>query len=283
PGVYVGINGAWVSLNGPVPVDTSPELYRPVAISDPSALPHAPADANYVTWSWARSSGMTLHEALQTLTPTDILVLPEDELPYEVDSSSGFVADSQRDVAMARAKRGLVGLGPGTIVQTSESAYSEPPQDGSTGNRNKVLECWATGGYFGNFEMRGRDFGGVAYDALKHEGANSVFERIFCNAAHRGFLAYPPGEAGGLVSHGGNGVSVYNCEVECRDSEGERVGASPVMFNSQNNVLIQDCYFHHAREGFPTFWNVTNVTTRRVRSEYNEAGFNHELVGGTVR
>lgn len=263
--------------------------YRPISITDPKQLPHAPKDANYVMWNFP--AGTMLHEAFQKLGPNDILVLPERAQPYEVDSSRGFATDNGRWYEMARAKRGLVGLGPGVIVQPSASSFSLPKSTSTAGNQHVVIKSETAGAYFGNFEMRGRTFGQAAYDALRHHGNNSVWERIYFNGAHRGWRNFPPGETGAIIGYQGSNQQVYNVEIDCRDpATGARVGTSPLMFNSQSNVLVQDVYAHHAYSGMPTFWKVTNVTTNRLIAEYNGTGtgelagqgINHEIVGGTV-
>lgn len=268
---------------------TGTNIYRPISITSPLQLPHAPRDANYVMWNFP--AGTRLHEAFQRLGPNDILVLPERAQPYEIDSSRGFVVDGTRWNEMARAKRGLVGLGPGVIIQPSASSFSLPRSTSTAGNYNVMLKSVTNGGYFGNFEMRGRTFGQAAYDALQHEGSNSVWERIYFNGAHRGWRNFPPGETGAVSGYKGSNQQVYNVEVDCRDpATGARVATSPFMFNAQSNVRVDDFYGHHAYAGMPTFWKVTNITTNRLRAEYNGTGggelsgqgINHEIVAGTV-
>lgn len=263
-------------------------VYRPYKINSPLELPHAPRDANYVMWNFP--AGTMLHQAFQTLGPNDILVLPERAAPYEIDSSRGFISDGTRIYSMAAAKRGVVGLGPGVVIQPSASSFTMPTRSTSTeGNQNNILMTTADNSYFGNFEMRGRTFGQAAYDATWQLGNNSIWERLYFNGAHRGWSGIPPGETGAVTGYRGTNQQVYNVEVDCRDpATGVRVGTSPVMFNAQSNVRMDDVYLHHAYTGMPTFWRVTNVTTNRMRSEFNGSGSktgygaNHESVSGTV-
>lgn len=282
-------NGTAIAFGSASASSDANNLYRPIKISSPLQLPHAPRDANYVMWHFPADT--TLQEAFDTLGPNDILVLPERAQPYEIDSSQGFVVDSTRWHEMARAKRGLVGLGPGVIVEPSASSFTLPRPTGTTENFNTVLKTVEDGAYLGNFEMRGRSFGQGVYDATSQEGNNAVWERIYFNGAHRGFMNGPPGETGAISGYHGNNQQVYNVEVDCRDpATGQRVGTSPLMFNAQSNVTLTDVYAHHALAGMPTFWRVTNITTNNLRSEYNGsasgtlagAGINHELVSGTV-
>jgi hypothetical protein len=269
----------------PAPPDSG-NIYRPYAVTDPKALPHAPKDANYV--SWATVGVTTIDQAFAKLGNNDILVLPERTAPYEIDSSKGF---TQGWYSMTYAKRGLVGLGPGVIVQPSASNFrSGQVNVGNDGNQNRIVACDIAGAYFGNFEMRGRDFGGVQYDAINLTGSNAAWERLYFHGAHRGFKAAPDGETGAISGYQGTNQQVYNVEVDCRDpATNVPVGTSPFMFNVQSNVTVVDFYGHHAYAGMPTFWKVTNITTTRLRSEYNGAkpgiggaGINHELVSGTV-
>jgi hypothetical protein len=272
------------------PPPTGGGTYHPMVISSATQLPHAPKDANYVSWN---TLGVTyLEQAFKKLGSNDILVLPERAAPYEIDSTRGFVNDATHFYSMCLAQRGLVGLGPGVIVQTSASSFrSGQVSFGNGGNQNRIVQCENAGAYWGNFEMRGRDFGGVQYDGIDCNGNNAVWERIFFNGAHRGFKAAPDGECGALSGYKGSNQQVYNVEVDCRDpATGRPVGTSPFMFNVQSNVTVVDFYGHHAYAGMPTFWTVTNIITTRLRSEFNGngplgiggAGINHEIVAGTV-
>jgi len=255
-------------------------LYGPRVISDIAEL-NPPAGFNYVQWKWL--TGTPLQDVFASLKDNDVLVLPEDEKPYLIDTSHGFRQDSRHDVAMARTRAGIIGMGPGAVIDLAPSSFSQGRDSGSAGNRNKVLECWVPNAIIANFTMYGRDLGGVAFDAIKGAATNIRMENLYLKGAHRGWSAAPPGEAGGLVNHRANGMIIRNCEVDCRDKvTGLSVGPSPVMLNVSNDCLIENSYFHHANIGAPTFWSLRNVTTRNVRSEYNSSGFNHELVEGTV-
>ena len=67
-------------------------------------------------------------------------------------------------------------------------------------------------------------------------------------------------------------ATVLRSEVECRDATGKRVGSSPIMMGWCNNLLVQDCYVHHAIGGMPTMFGSSSGQFTRVRSEYNGSG-----------
>ncbi|TWP33479.1 hypothetical protein [Leekyejoonella antrihumi] len=196
---------------------------------------------------------------MATLRPNDVLVLPEDEQPYEVDSSRGFQMTSRNFHSMAYLQRGLVGLGPGAVVQPSASAFGRGRQTYTQGMQEKMIECRAASAYLGNFTMYGRDFGGVGYNATRMTGTGATWERIYFRGAHRGWLAVPPGEAGAITGYKGSGMRVYNCEIDCRDQSGLSVGTSPMMWNAQSDVQVADAYCHHTYVGMPTFWKVNDA------------------------
>lgn len=255
--------------------------YGPVQISDIAEL-DLPDTFNYVPWKWKR--GTSLQDVFKLLGTNDVLVLPEDEKPYLIDTSKGFrQGDGIHDIAMARCKAGIVGMGPGTVIDLSPSSFAQGPATGASGNRQKILECWAARAVLMNFTMHGRDLGGCSFDAIKGAAPDIRMERLLLQGAHRGMTAAPPNEAGGLVNHKAPRMIIRRCEVDCRDPKtGKPVGSSPVMLNVSDGCLIEDTYVHHASIGSPTAWSLTNLTTRRLRSEFNSTGFNHELVQGTV-
>lgn len=256
----------------PLPVDPSPGLprmkrsnpYRPLSISDPRDLPHFPRDARLVRWRWARASHTTLQDALATLAPNDVLVLPEDERPYEIDTSRGFRVTRHHYYSMASPTRGIVGLGPDAVIRPAASAFRKGPQGYRTGLQEKMIESRQHHAYFGNFTMHGRDFGGAAYNAIWASGTGTTWERIHFRGAHRGWLAIPPGEAGAICGYKGASMRAYNCEIDCRDESGRAVGTSPLMWNAQRDVEIADVYAHHTYVGMPSFWRVHDASARNL-------------------
>lgn len=261
----------------------------PRRVRSASELEHIPHDARLVPWRWGRHSGMTLDAAARTLGANDILVLPEDEKPFVVDSSQGFARDRRRWYAMCRVRRGIVGLGPGTVITTSASAFRQGKQTGRGGVQQKVIESTTPGAYFGNFTMLGRDFGGVAYNAIAATGNNTVWERIHFLGAHRGWLGVPPGESGAISGYKGSGMAVYGVEVDCRDHvTGQPVGSSPLMFNRNRKVRLVDVHAHHTRVGMPTFWECSDIEAVRLQHtdcglKGGSPGVNLENCTGTMR
>lgn len=246
--------------------------YSPMSVGDVGELPHFPADANPVRWHWARSRGLSIQDAVATLGPNDVLVLPEDELPYEVDTSKGFQVTSNNYYSMAYLQRGLAGLGPGAVVQPRKTGFRQGRQTYSRGMQEKMIESRAAGAYLGNFTMYGRDLGGVGYNATWASGARTTWEHIYFRGAHRGWDGKPPGESGAICGYKGAHMRAYNCEIDCRDLEGVSVGPSPYMWNAQSDVRTRDILAHHAYVGMPTFWKVHNAVVTNLISRDGAQG-----------
>lgn len=303
----------------------------------------APADASYVTWNPAWPTNRDLEDVFATeLGANDILVLPERAEPYVVDSSEGFRAAGVRSIlgrngqlpivsrykgirnartwfAMARARRGILGLGPNARIEMSASAWRQERQiedkgsvqadgwvsPGRTwintsgvaqseliGAQEKVIEAEHKQAYFGNFTMRTRDLGGVAYNGLVSNGTTNTFERLDLTAGWRGFQGVPNGEAGAIATGGGTYL-ISKSIVGTRDSSGTRVGASPIMINScTGGGRIEDTDVGESYAGMLTIWNsggkhvLSNVNTRfnagpGLNLEKTQAGFELEWIGGS--
>lgn len=302
----------------------------PVRYADLAAARAAlrtPADANYVVWNPAWPDNRDLEDVFALeLGANDILVLPERDAPYIIDSSEGFRASGVQSVtgrygdlpivstykglrsartwfAMARARRGILGLGPNARIEVSQSSWTQEPQvqdagsvqeDGwvSTGRywtntsgvvqselvgcQEKIIEAASTNPYFGNFTLSARDLGGVAFSGIA--GRGGTFERLQLSGAWRGFLGVPNGEAGGIGITGGDAYYVTKCIVGTRDTNGTRVGTSPIMVNSSPGGIIEGVEASETRAGMLTIWNSTGLhELRNVTCRYNQGpGLNLE-------
>lgn len=145
-------------------------------VGDSSAeLGRLPADVQLVRWPSASPGGASINEVAATLKERELLVLPEASEPYLVDSSRGFqwfradapwgeTTEAELWDEMTRLPVGLVGMGPGTRVETSASSFGRGPQLKVNGGcSNKVIGVSRAGGYFGDLVAGGRDYGGVAF------------------------------------------------------------------------------------------------------------------------
>lgn len=276
----------------------------------------APATANYVTWNPAWTD---LQQAFTNLTSNDILVLPERPEPYVIDSSSGFMAAGVREVdgvgsnglkdgsrtpitsrnnlwfAMSRAPRGILGLGPGVIIEPSNSGYTRGPQpvlqDQASGNRTqlrymldgttaelvgvqeKLIECEHPDSFFANFELRGRSFGGVAYNGIvcaPPTGGKTTVKRVHFNGCWRGHAGVPNGETGGLALLRAS-YAIENCDFT---STG---GPSPIMWNRTAGGTVKTVRSSKPNQGMWTYWRCGGVNTLEdVRMACAQIGFNLE-------
>lgn len=305
---------------------------------------NAPSDANYVVWnsSWPVDRDLEDVFALE-LGANDILVLPERPEPYVIDSSEGFRASGVQSVtgrngqvaivnrykgirgartwfAMARARRGILGLGPNAVIEVSNSSWTQEPQiqdagsvqeDGWTspgrywtntsgvvqselvGCQEKVIEAAHATPYFGNFTMRSHSLGGVAYSAIGVGSTTaSTFERLNLSGAWRGFLGVPNGEAGGIGISGHN-YFISRCILGTRDSSGTRVATSPIMINNSSGGRIEHVYAGESYAGMLTIWNssgthtLDNVDCRfnwgpGINLEKCQSGFTFVMNGGSI-
>jgi hypothetical protein len=313
-----------------------PVKFSSVAAMKASGLFHIPADANLVTWHFGNE---TLEQAFMTLGANDILVLPERAQPYLIDSSGGFRASGVGSIlgsngkripiantylgkpartwfAMARATRGVLGMGPGAVIETTNSGFKEErqiPDKGSplpgggtspgrswyntsgvrqgelAGSVEKILESGNTNAYFGNFTMHGRDFGGVAYNGIGMKGGTA--ERLDLDGAWRGFQAEPNGEAGAISVNGGRYL-ISHVSTSPLNEQGKRVGSSPIMINRSPGGRWEYGDASEAYIGMPTIWNSSgthvwyDITSRwggaGVNLEQVADGFQFQMTGGKL-
>lgn len=287
----------------PAPPSTSipsmgPVSFPSIAAMRASGMFRIPADANLVTWN---HGNQTLEEVFSTLKANDILVLPERAQPYMIDSSGGFRAagvgsiageggkripitstfqgrDARTWFAMARAQRGIIGMGPGAVIATTDSGFRQEPQiedkgsplpGGGTspgrywwdtsgvkryelaGAQEKLIETANSNAYFGNFALKGRDFGGVAYSAISMPGG--TVERVNLNGAWRGFQSVPNGETAAIGVNGGRYL-ISRTSTSPLDEQGRRVGSSPIMINDSPGGRWEYGDVSQTRVGMPTIW-----------------------------
>ena len=317
----------------------------PLRFGNPAAARaglRAPADADYVVWdsSW---DSRDLEDVFATeLKANDILVLPERTKPYVIDSSEGFRAANVRSVtgrhgqvpivssykgardartwfAMARATRGVLGLGPNAVIEMSESQWTQDqqiPDKGSVesdgwispgryytdlagvvqselvGSQEKVLEADHPSPYFGNFTMRSHDLGGVAYSAIAAGRRSPVFERLDLTAAWRGFSGIPNGETAAISTSGSNYL-ISRVIAGTRDGTGKRVGTSPIMINASDGGTIEYTDASETYAGMLTLWSCAGEhILRMVNCRYNNGpginlertqdGFSLIILGGSI-
>ena len=306
------------------------ELYRPVGYStvmEARTALGAPADANYVVWDNAWTH---LEQAFVALGANDILVLPEREEPYWINSANGFMAAGVAEVdgtgsngrkdgsrvpivhnprlwfAMARARRGILGMGPGVVIQPTDSGFTAPRQpilenepdgtmlrymtDGSSapmsGAATKLIEVDHPSPFFGNFVLRGRDFGGVGYSGLSlGDKTHSIIKRIHFDGCWRGHAGVPNGECAGLGLLRGTYL-IENCDFTPVN------GTSPIMWNQNTGGTVRNVRSGRPNFGMWTFWRSGGVNTlenvsmsaRQVgmNLEQNTAGFQLNWTGGSL-
>lgn len=299
-------------LESQIPAPSSP--FRPVRyrnLEEAITALGAPTDANYVMW---KSEWTHLEQAFLAMGANDILVLPERDEPYRIDSSKGFMAAGVKEVtgpngtrtpvvsnsrlwfAMCRARRGILALGPGAVIEPTDSGWTAPAQpkplmayftSGTVselvGANNKLIEAEHRNPFFANFELRGRSFGGVAYSGISLEGDGRTIKNIYFNGSWRGFTGVPNGETGGLSLLKGT-YTIENCEFKSVD------GPSPIMWNRTLGGTAKTITADTPNHGMITFWrcggrnvfqNVTVYNSKLgINLEEELAGFELDWTGG---
>jgi len=291
--------------------------YRPASYADMSAAIaalDAPTDANYVPWTFGNTD---LETVFASLSDNDILVLPERPEPYLINSSNGFMAAGVKEIdgtdatgkkdgsripivsnsrlwfSMTRARRGIIGLGPGVIIEPSASSFSQGKQpilqnepagqqfqlrymtDGSSaqmvGAAMKLMESAVANPFFANFTIRGRDFGGVAYSALSMDGTGKkTIKRVYFDGASRGHEGVPNAETGGISILNGTYL-IENCDFRSQS------GTSPVMWNRTKGGQVRNARSTRPDYGMWTFWKSGGLNTfENVWMVCNRTGLNLE-------
>lgn len=286
----------------PVDLSTTDAVFRPqrfASLAEARTALGAPAGANYVMWTFGNADLETVFAT--QLSDNDILVLPERDDPYLIDSSNGFMAGGVAEVdgvganglkngsrypivsnsrnwfSMARARRGIIGLGPNVVIQPSVSSWTqgrwpvlqnEPAgqqfqkrymADGSSadmvGAQCKLIDCESANPFFANFTLRGRDFGGVQYNGLVMTGSTfKTVKRIYFDGCWRGNEGVPNGETGGL-SLGQGTYLIEHCDFA------SNAGPSPIMWNRTQGGTTRHVRSSRPNYGMFTFWRAgkTNV------------------------
>lgn len=314
---------------------TADENFRPVSyanLADARAALDAPANANYVMWTFGNRDLESVFA--NDLAEDDILVLPEREAPYLIDSSKGFMAADVKEVdatgadglkngtrspivsnsrlwfEMARARRGILGLGPGAVVAPSASSWSQGRQpitqnepagqqfqrayftNGGTmnlvGAQETLLGFAHAQPFFANFTLKGRSFGGVSYSGLKRTGGtgvHNVLKRVHFDGCWRAHAGVPNGECGGVTLNGGTYL-IENCDFSPVN------GGSPIMWNNNMGGAVRDVRSPRPDVGMWTFWrcggrNVFEnvyIDGRQLGMNLEEtrAGFELDWTGGAL-
>jgi hypothetical protein len=301
--------------------DDPDAIFKPVSYASLAAARtalNAPSDANYVMWN---HDGQSLEQVFASLGANDILVLPERAQPYPIDSSNGFMASGVSQItgpngtrtpivsnsrlwfSMCRARRGVIGLGPGAVIEPTNSGWTGPPQPRPPlywyntsgeqmsellGAQNKLMEADHLQAFFANFTLKGRDFGGIAYSGLSTPPNGTVtIKRIHFNQSWRGFESVPNGETGGL----GFLRSHYTIE-NCLFNPHPTYGPSPIMWNRTTGGVMRNVKVTKHEIGMITFWRCLGVNTFEnvhtdapkvaVNLEEEEAGFELNWTGGAM-
>lgn len=268
----------------PINLSNADASFRPVryeSLAAARAALDAPANANYVMWTFGNTDLETVFA--NHLSENDILVLPERDDPYLIDSSNGFMAGGVAEVdgvgpnglkdgsrypivsnprnwfSMCRTRRGIIGLGPDVVIQPSASAWTQGPQP--------VLQNEPPGQQFQKRYMTdgsSADMVGAQSKLIACESANPFFANFTMRSRDFGGVAYS-----GLAIAGGTLKTVKRIYFDScwRGHEGVPNGETGGLAFNQGTYLVEHCDFTSTSGPSPIMWNRTQGgTVRYARS-----------------
>lgn len=238
-----------------------------------------PTDMEYVPWD--PETDTDIGQALDRIGINRVLVLAERDDPYPLDSRDGFAAYGVSAITgpngtrtnvvnkparwFEMARGNILGLGPGAVIEPTDSGWSAPAQPKPlyyfdkkgkqvgelVGNQNVLIGSYSKTGIFCNFTLRGRDFGEVVYDGLKFVGCElGICKGIHFDQASRGRHGIPNLESGSAVFYKGR----YEIQSLLIDNH-PKWSSSPIMWNRNNGGTLKDVKIaNYAPHGMPTMW-----------------------------
>lgn len=238
-----------------------------------------PTDMEYVPWD--PDVDTDIGQALDRIGVNKVLVLAEREAPYPLDSRDGFAAYGVSAITgpngtrtpvvnkparwFEMARGNILGLGPGAVIEPTDSGWSAPAQPKPlyyfdkkgkqvgefVGNQNVLIGSYSKTGVFCNFSLRGRDFGEVVYSGLKFVGCDlGICKGVIFDEASRGRDGLPNLESGALDLYKG----CYELESIYIVNH-EKWSSSPIMWNRTKGGALKNVKIvNYAPHGMPTLW-----------------------------
>ena len=281
-----------------------------------------PTDTTYITWdaAAAQTGQSDLWRICKQLPINTILVLPErtdpsgDPIPYPIDGTRGFmtqdggwitgfnggntvatgaqplVQESGLWMQMARAQRGIIGLGPNSVLKivgvpatpiqrlpissTAEVRIYRPDGASSVqiGNPYCVVGANHPKAVFANFVCQDNDLGGVAYDFLRPTSTLSSSDPNYApfdpyvahmhfDECHRGYTGWPPDETAAVHFKGGT-YTFKNSTITLKE---DGSSTSPIMWSLCTGGLAENIRISggKVKAGMCTMWDCRNLHTHR--------------------
>ncbi len=268
----------------PTDLSTTDTVFRPqsfATLTEARTVLGAPAGANYVMWTFGNTDLETVFA--NNLGENDILVLPEREDPYLINSSNGFMAGGVAEVdgvganglkdgsrypivsnprnwfSMCRARRGVIGLGPDVVIQPSQSSWSQ--------GRWPILQNEPAGQQFQKRYMTdgsSADMVGAQCILMACESANPFFANFTMRSRDFGGVPYGALGMNGSTLKTVKRVHFDHCWHAIAGVPNGETGA--LGFNS-GTYLIENCDLVSTNTSSPVMWNRTQGgTVRNVRS-----------------
>jgi hypothetical protein len=254
-----------------------------------SAAPGRPTGSDYVRYEDLYRPGDDLQAVLNRVTGNRILTLPPGNFTVQ-DFRNGYYDGIRIGTGGAADCRGLVGSGRSTVISVAPNSATRTRGDNYAGNQLAIAR--KSDAVLSNFTVKGYHQGGKIYGGIVVNGCSDAkLSWLFLKGASRGYSQRPPGETFGLNVMGSPRTTLSDSEVDGRDDNGTRVGASPIGWNNTSDAEVYRTYCHHGVAGMLTFYNVTNIYTEDYKAfatssgpgTLTGSGINHEQSQGTIR
>ncbi len=185
---------------------------------------------------------------------------------------------------------GIRGSGPGkTVFQmrpgSSQQAGKVPPQSAFASGGVNSLHLFRADGdtVLSGFELRGSEQGHLYNGLLIYQGNGATLSDLLVSGIP-GNNSANPGETFSINLFRAANTQASRIEIDGRNANGTRVGASGLGINFGNGTVVDDLLVHDMRYGHAlAAYSTSDVTLNRPRLVNNEQALNFERVSGTVR
>lgn len=246
--------------------------------------------ADWVRWENIAEPGDTI----QTVLDDPALTGKTLKLPAGVFEVSNFQNPSVA-INIPAGVKGVDGEGNDTIlrIKPNSSTYASTIPKQGTGQTNQLYVVRMNNGAeagtgaqtLSDLWIQGTEQGHLYNGLMVGKAADGSTVKNLLITGIPGDAGSPPGETFGLNWWRTNQSVTQKIEVDgyrwTGDSyatrvKGEKVGSSPIGYNSADDAKLYDAYTHDSKTGMPTFWQSNRAETWNLQSINNNAGINHE-------
>ena len=248
-----------------------------------------PSGAAYQRYEDLYQSRDTLQGVINRVTNNRILTLPAGTWTF-TDFRQGYFDGIRIGTGPAAGCRGLAGSGRNTIIRGAANTATRDSGGLIAGSQLTIAN--KTGAVLSNFTLKGSPQNGLYYHGiLVFSCPDANVNNLYLQGGSRGYASSPPGETFGINVLRSNRTTIADCEIDGRDDAGNRVGCSPIGWNTATDAKVLRTYCHHGLAGMMTFWETTNIYTEDFKcystssgpGNHSGAGINHEQSAGIIK